>query len=215
MTTMKNGLLRAAFAIALAAAPAAFAGQVLDQHQDNPGNRLANIDTQIGQAQTFTAGISGLLTEVDFNITSCCGGLSALTVGLYGVNGSGGPTGSALAQQNVNNTNGNITAVNFSTPYYVTAGTQYAFELTYFGNGYYQAAENYVIPDSYTRGDNLSWAYQYGSGYGSNSASDGYADLQFQEYVTTVAATPEPSTWAMLAGGVALMLARRARKTAV
>lgn len=216
MTITKNGFLQTAFAIALVtatAAPAAFASQVLDQHQ-NASTGTNPINTNNGAAQTFTAGISGSLTEMDFNITSCCGGLGPLTVSLYGVSG-GVPSGGVLAQQSVSaNGSGNISAVNFSTPYFVTAGTEYAVVLTYSGNQNYFVAQNVTNgTDSYTGGTNLVWPYQYQSGWVNPGGGGYYADLEFQEYVTTAQA-PEPSTWAMLAGGVAVLFAKRRRKTA-
>jgi hypothetical protein len=89
-------------------------------------------ETEVGSS--FTAGLSGQLTSIDVQTSAYSGGFPAhdAEARVWSVDGSGLPTGTALATQTIPvaslNPAGTLT-INFATPATVTAGTHYVFTI--------------------------------------------------------------------------------------
>ncbi len=79
----------------LLAAPTAQAAITLDQDVPDQAGTTTVRDT-LTRAQTFTAGLTGVLTSIDIALQESGSG-GDVTVGIYAVNGSGQPTGTAMA----------------------------------------------------------------------------------------------------------------------
>jgi hypothetical protein len=110
--------------------PAAAAAGTLDQQQPlAPGTGLQVTSTQSG-AQTFTAGLTGGLDQVDLHLSGTGTGVTLpLTVEIRNASG-GSPGATVLATASVPPSSVTTTAafvpVSFATPAPVIAGTQYA-----------------------------------------------------------------------------------------
>jgi len=122
----------------------------------------------------------------------------------------------------------NWTALNFTSPASVTAGEKLAIELTDTGGdnpdefyvvGSSSSTNPYAAGDLFVRdststtiGDGATW--QLGGGYLSDSG--GAADIAFQTYVIPSAnlVVPEPSTYALMLGGIAVLFFLRRRRRA-
>jgi hypothetical protein len=118
------------------AASAAAPGAVLDQSNppDPPpacgADAWANDTAADWSAQTFTAGMTGSLTNVD---VSLFGSNPSFVLAITPVDASGAPVvGSPLASQAMTRAPGptSVSDVLFATPAWVVAGTQYAIVLT-------------------------------------------------------------------------------------
>jgi hypothetical protein len=192
---MKAGSGRLALAlmvgcvVCLAIPGAALAG-TLDQQQTLATGPQAEVYSNQAWAQTFTAGLSGGLDQVDLNLAQQILGASApttpLTVELRNVSG-GAPGGTVLGTQSVAPTtppvypaNGFV-SVSFSPTVPVVAGTQYAIVASTSGGssgeyGWYGAGG-----DTYTRGDPF---FQQPPGTGPWTMPV-TLDLSFKTYVAT------------------------------
>jgi hypothetical protein len=102
----------------------------VDQENTNVSNIGNAITTTSWQAQTFQAGVSGLLTEVDLDLfcSSCSGADPAVTVELRDVSGTA-PGSTILATTTIpgfSSGSGGFFQAAFGSPFTVTAGTSYA-----------------------------------------------------------------------------------------
>ena len=116
-----------AAALILGVASSASAG-TLDQQQTDFSVGTGTIDSGETPAQTFTAGLSGGIDQVDLHLESH-GPTTPVTVEIRDTSG-GAPGATVLAAQSVPAssipTAGSWVTVNFATPAPVTAGSQYA-----------------------------------------------------------------------------------------
>jgi hypothetical protein len=149
--------------------------------QANDGARDHEAGGQEGYAQTFTAGATGLITEVDLVIATTQPGIAA--VDIYTVDGSGMPTGASLGASKVRVSNATADWVHFpiSGWAYVEARKAYAIVI-HTGLGVWA----YGGEDSYARGkasykEDTSWI-----------AMRPLADFDFKTYVTAAAPSPAP-----------------------
>lgn len=119
--------------VALGLVPSGARAATLDQHQDDTGSSFLDIggpDSITGtysQAQTFTAGLSGLLEQVQLYAYNHDG--SDLTVEIRNVDSSGAPGTEVLATGTISapvSYPGSWNTVVFASPPKVVAGTQYA-----------------------------------------------------------------------------------------
>jgi hypothetical protein len=135
VTCLANRLRRAAFATLILAcaacvlAPVAALAGTLDQQQTNTSGGTATIDSGETSAQTFTAGLSGGIDQVDLYLETAGTPTAPLNVEIRDVSG-GAPGGTVLAGQSVPASSvpaaGSFVSVNFATPAPVAAGSQYA-----------------------------------------------------------------------------------------
>src|SRR5262245_23479028 len=114
-------------ATALLAPSAAHAG-TLDQQQTNGSAVFQNVSALASQSQSFTAGLSGNLDQVDLDIKGTSP-TAPLMVEIRSTT-AGAPTGTVLASTSVpaSSVGASVSFVpaTFSSPVVVVAGTQYA-----------------------------------------------------------------------------------------
>jgi hypothetical protein len=196
---MQAGSGKLALATALACAlclivPGAALAGTIDQQQTGATGPQAEVYSNQSWAQTFTAGLSGGLDQVDLNLAQQILGHSApttaLTVEIRNVVG-GVPGGTVLGAQSIAPTappvypaNGFV-AVSFSPSVPVVAGSQYAIVASTTGGssgeyGWYGAGG-----DTYTHGD--PFFQQPPAGAWMMPAT---LDLAFRTYVGTATSTP-------------------------
>lgn len=149
--------------------------------------------TQI-EAQTFVPTITGSLGTVQLHTNTFVPGpnivgpnVTGITVRIFATDGSGLPTGSNLATQDVSPADPGWTTVTFASPANVVAGTKYSLELLQ-GPGD-TTRWDFLCADAYGPGQALvydgTWKtiFQY-------SAQDCLADFAFTTWI--VAAPPPP-----------------------
>ncbi len=116
-----------AAALALGAASSAWAG-TLDQQQTDFSVGTGTIDSGETPAQTFTAGLSGGIDQVDLHLESH-GPTTPVTVEIRDTS-AGAPGATVLAAQSIPASSipaaASWVTVNFATPAPVTAGSRYA-----------------------------------------------------------------------------------------
>jgi hypothetical protein len=187
--------IRAALAGACAvcvALPGTAAAGTLDQQQPNGGGVTFDIDSTQSLAQTFTAGLSGGLDQVDLKLAA--GGAPPtlpLIVEIRNVAG-GSPGGTVFATGSIPasaapSPPAAFVSLSFANPAVVTAGTQYAI-VAYNAN---------VIPSRWGWAVDATNPYAPGSAFhvaasppGPTWMSDAGSDLAFKTYVLTLAAKP-------------------------
>lgn len=188
------------FAILVGVSPAAHAAPILDQEYDPVSDGAAGITTS-SLSQTFTAGVTGLLTRVDLFVNTASTG--NVTIAIL----DGPPTGafSILGQVDV-------PAASF--PPDGTAFTGTPINLSLLGI-LVSAGEDYAI--RLTPNDNLMlWNIEPGTYAGGNAFVDANSlttsDLGFRTFVDADL-IPEPGTLALLGATLAAFAAtRRGRK---
>jgi hypothetical protein len=115
--------------VACVVAPAAALAGTLDQQQTDGSASFVSIYLGQSAAETFTAGLSGGVDQVDLHIGTTGGPLPTgpLSVEIRGASG-GAPDSTVLASHSVPAFNGApaFLSIKFSTPAPVVAGTQYA-----------------------------------------------------------------------------------------
>ena len=176
----------------------------LDQHQENMGTSIAFYSkppetTSQFEGQSFTAGLTGTLTEVDVAIicysvsgADCTAGPVTLEVR------SGDPTGASLGSSSLpvsafpklNNANiVDFVAFTFSSPPAVVAGSVYVFLLTTSNapDSDPHLDVGGVLSNSYLTGTDWQ-SFDNGVSWSSNSGTD----LAFRTYVTLPLATTGP-----------------------
>jgi hypothetical protein len=160
----------------------------VDQQQTSSPAAGVGITTTSWAGQTFTAGISGLLSRVDVDLAcyQCTGTTPDLTVSLRATAG-GMPTGPDLATATITGFSAGAdayyTAV-FSPPLAVTAGTQYAIVIRPTsdpsqGIGYVWLSTN---NDAYA-GGTLVYSLDPGGTAWNNQVGGGTVDALFRTYV--------------------------------
>ncbi len=185
----------------LLAAPTAQAASTLDQ--DVPDSGLSTtVDASKTLAQAFTAGLTGALTSIDIALRKSGSG-GDVTVSIYAVNGSGQPTGTAMASTVVPpsaiTTTGiwsaGVTFVNvaFTSAPRVVAGTQYAYTIEA------PNANSAGTPSSYYVAYLAAAAYAGGNSWfctpGSCTWSPQGTDLGFRTYVDTGGSPRDLTLW--------------------
>jgi hypothetical protein len=198
--------LAALAALALLALPAvASATGTPDQSQTRDDGSF-QIFLQRGIAQTFTAGISGALDQVDLGlfVDDSCPPAGPLTIAIQGVAG-GVPSGvvlasATLAEANVPaiGTGDVVSSVPFAVPALVVAGTQYAIVASAPGaQGDCSAAGNQAYSwgtatgDPYPEGTGL---ISFDDGVNWDAQGGGAIDLAFTTYVSPVDTTAPATT---------------------
>ncbi len=197
-------VLVASLAFAGGAAAVVIPG-TLDQHQ-NSGPDSAYWNQNYSVAQTFTAGLTGSLDAVTFNLGTAQPEVVPAAVGDLSVQilaTSGGvPSGSPLATENITGAvSGGLYLVTFTSPASVASGTQYALVLTP-GTSSLLDWLGVCGSDAYAGGSALvfdsanhpSWMTvpAWASAEESNACTQ---DFEFATYVTE-AATPSPTATA-------------------
>lgn len=152
--------------------------------------------------QTFTVGITGILTRVDFYGLFAGYGPTSMVLDIFPTTAAGVPTGYILAGGYAPTISGNV--ISFQTSLAVVAGQVLALEPLLTGTdpayfkGTYSGFADYV---DYTRGQLF---YSDVSGILTGNVGDIKSDIDFTTYVTVPTAVPEPAQWSMLIGGFAL-----------
>jgi hypothetical protein len=129
--------------------------------------------------QSFTAGLSGLLSRVSLGITRL-GTVTEITASIYSADGTGNAMGVALASKMIVGTtvpttnSGSLVNFDFASPISVTAGTKYVIVMTTPDdvNGGYQWRDNSI--DGYLGGNGILDAF---------GTKDPVGDFYFQTYV--------------------------------
>jgi hypothetical protein len=174
---------------ALSLAPGSALAGTLDQQQlDASGGSLA-IDSGLSHAQTFTAGLSGAVDQVDLDLQTVGTPTPPLSVEIRDVSG-GMPGTTVLASHSVPASSIPASlafvAINFASPAPVVAGTQYAI-VAYGSN---------IPPNEYGWGVAVGNPYPGGGQfYVMNSPPSGAwtgpgGDLAFKTYVAPTTPTP-------------------------
>jgi large repetitive protein len=186
--------------LAFAAAPAVAHAGTLDQSQTtaDTGGGFGTDETGTTRvlAQTFTAGLSGGLDQVDVVVFGCGTTGVDVTVQIRTV-AAGSPTSTVLAsatiaEASVPSTDAFVSAA-FGSPAPVTAGTSYAIVLSANGaacpdNGYFSYSWAFQSGDPYPRGAPL-----FSDDGGATWTSPGPGDFAFKTYVATDSTPPTVS----------------------
>jgi hypothetical protein len=126
-------LLLVAVTAAVALGAPAQAASTIDQVSSGTVTATINSSSGNQSGQSFTAGRSGLLTQIDIGRVARTGSIGSLTVRVFAASAGlpvGGVLASAtLAESEVPTPLTGTIAVRFSSPATVTAGQQYAFVL--------------------------------------------------------------------------------------
>ena len=164
--------------LVLLAGPAA-AATVADQQSSGSVAGASSSDAGSQSGQTFTAGVSGLLTRIDISELSRGAGFGgSLTLNVLDAP-SGMPVGSAIASQAIPASSvplsyGQVTFA-FSSPASIVAGRKYAFALVPQTG---QVSYGLAIPGSYVGGEAIQGGPTGWGTYGSPSP-----DLLFTTFV--------------------------------
>jgi hypothetical protein len=193
---MRNGLRRkvltAASAAALAvwaAVPGLASAGTLDQQQTNGGGVTFDTDSMQSLAQTFTAGLSGRLDQVDLKLAANgTGPILPLTVEIRNAVG-GSPGGTVLASGSIPASAAPpppaaFVSLGFASPATVTAGTQYA--IVVFNADVFPRRWGWAVDpsDPYAPG---SAFHQATSPPGPTWLTDSSSDTAFRTFVVTQA----------------------------
>ena len=174
----------------------ALAGTLDQQQTDGSGGNSAIFSGQ-SDAQTFTAGLSGGVDQVDLQLQAPLTPTAPLTVEIRDVSG-GSPGSMVLASQSVPGSSVPVSpafvSIHFATPAPVVAGTQYAivaYSSTISTNGYGWAySPNGANP--YAGGEGLYTLTSPPSG--AWTPLSGMADLAFKTYVVVPTLGPAGPT---------------------
>jgi hypothetical protein len=195
-------------ALAASALPPRVAAGTLDQSQTavSLSNAAVGSPAEQDSAQTFTAGLSGSLDQVDLAVSrlphsgSCKLGLG-ITVEIRTAT-AGFPTDSTLASANLppdviapSPPEPPFVSVSFAAPTTVTAGTQYAIVLSAPGTSCdtLQAAYGWhLVSGNPYSGGRASWKNEYFPNWEEVLETD--LDAAFKTYVATSSSAPPPSS---------------------
>ena len=169
------------------------------------GGASSSFDLNAITLQEQSAGLGYESASVTYALAVYSVSGSSLTYiggGSFTFNGTGAPVGDYVT-------------FNLATPVVLAADTQYAFTLSANG-GYFGLDGGYPSNDTYSGGQAITVSY----GDGSNPTSGGTITTPSQtpydrNFDVALSAAPEPSTWAMMLGGVVLLfsLLRFRRRT--
>jgi hypothetical protein len=184
--------------VGLVSANSAVALGNLDQQATGTSTRWYYIMNNVALGQDFTAGASGALDRFTIDGFAFSNPTAPLVATVFAADGSGFPTGSALASASVAQT-GIPTTVSsivfdFGSPATVNAGVQYSIVLSTSGSGEYHFENAATVPIG-AKGikpgsGNVGWQNYVDSGVTPNQTS-----FRFATYVTPVSSpTPSPST---------------------
>ncbi|WP_272010319.1 VPLPA-CTERM sorting domain-containing protein [Roseovarius sp. ZX-A-9] len=182
------------------------------------GGTATNATTGSVQAQTFTAGLTGIFHSAVLRLSVFSTTTTDVTVGLWSVTGAGTPSallGSTVtADTSVQAGTGIMDfTYNFSSQMLsMAAGTSYALVATH-GEGF-GTSWRAEVPGTYTGGQRYSASQNLTTGAITSSflASNDW-DFQFQTNVTT-SPVPLPAGLPLLLGGMGLLALVRRRKSA-
>lgn len=151
-TTKRNKLNKLGFTLAGVLALNVASAQTLDQEQlaHNNGGTSVGSGQEVGQ--TFTAGLSGSLTGIDFYLTAGQGEYDFFTGNFGPVPNllvslrDGGPEGAVLSSLFVPaaSTSAGLQSFSFSSPAQVVSGQTYAMVFGTDGPGYYGAYDSFT-----------------------------------------------------------------------
>ena len=199
------------------------AAQTLDQSTAQPGGGLTPVSDLSLRAQTFTVGLSGLLTRVDLNIGRLQLGSENLTTedlhfSVTRPVSATVPVGAPLATFTLhpNEVPSTATWMTFdlsAAPIPVNAGEVFSLflmsEQSYFSQAYYHWQVNIALPvDYYTRGK----GWQQNNNEGVWYVSPPTEDYWFRTYVSPV---PEPSVLTLVGLGALAWRTRRRRRNPI
>ena len=155
--------------------------QTLDQNYSSWSTACCSWSVKSSRTigQSFTAGLSGLLSRVSLGITRLRT-VTQITASIYSADGTGNAMGVALASETIVGTtvpttnSGSLVNFDFASPISVTAGTKYVIVVTTpdDANGEYQWRDNDI--DGYLGGNGILDALTTKTSVG---------DLYFQTYV--------------------------------
>ena len=187
--------------LVLAAHPTAQAAGVLDQQQTTyNGGMSARTLAGYSTWQSFTAGLTGTLTEIDMGFFGSMSGSATLRI--RAGSGTGGAVLEALIVPVFTAPGGALTYDAWSVAVAVQAGSQYTFQIT---------PDAATLPDPY--GVALGSGNPYAGGaLGVDDPSGTYPtnfDATFRTYVSAV---PEPRTAALALAGAGVLLWMRKRR---
>lgn len=203
MAMRTRAFLITAVVVATALIPAAGASAgTLDQQQTTPGFGGLQVDNTNSKAQTFTAGLTGQLDQVDLKIY----GMSLttpLTVQIRDGSGTG-PGSTILASTTIPTSAAPMSAAfvpaTFATPASVTAGTQYAIVAMNDSIGWAWEAGTLPVTSAYV-GGKLYGQLSGPPATGTWTEGNPEADFEFKTYVVTPppgggggSTTPAPTT---------------------
>ena len=179
------GLVAVISALAVSSPAAALAG-TLDQQQTDSSGGSVGIASAGSAAQTFTAGISGNLDQVDLDLEDS-GNPDPLVVEIRDV--SGVPGNKVLASNNVPGTAvpslPAFVPVKFNPPAAVASGTQYAIVAYTSGVSLYRW-EHSPTGNPYPGGLAFTSSFSPPSGFWTSAIND----FAFKTYVVPATATP-------------------------
>ena len=179
---------------ALIPAVGASAAGTLDQQQTINNFGGLQVDNANSKAQTFTAGITGQLDQVDLDLN----GISLTTPLTVQIRdgSAAGPGTTVLATTTVPTSavpgGETVVSVPFTSPAAVTAGTQYAIVAMNDSVGWFWVAGQVaMMPDAAYTGGRLFFT-STGPPATSGWAAGSPADFAFKTYVTEPVVTPPP-----------------------
>jgi hypothetical protein len=183
-------------AVGLLIVPSASATGTIDQSQTTTSGLSVTTAASQWTAQTFTAGITGNLDQVDLFLFRV-GSAGDLTVQIQTVSG-GVPSGNVLAsttlaEANVSASSYSWISVPLSPPAPVTAGTQYAIVLSAPRAAGFPSALytwNFVFANPYS-GGRLVLSSTSGSSWGDFASVFDDGDTAFKTYVTPLLTSGE------------------------
>ncbi|MES2355505.1 MAG: hypothetical protein V4568_14105 [Pseudomonadota bacterium] len=161
---------------------------VIDQSLTSPNNLGADINECCKfVAQTFTAGLTGVLAGINIDVSSFINSPFPLHVAIRTVTESGEPSPTILGESTLNSSSAPLSLfITFPQPIHITAGVKYAIVVNYegappVGPGQFQGIWSGAAGDFYPAGnmyasfsDGISWL----------DFADG--DLHFQTYLMPV-----------------------------
>ena len=203
----------ATFVVACAAcllAPGFALAGTLDQQQTQISSSAFSIGMNQTVAQTFTAGITGKIDEVDLHLGYLVAPTAALTVEIQSASG-GVPTGTALASSSIPTSavtsSSAFIPVTFTSQASVAAGTQYAIV----ASSTTPAVNTWEWTDAASTNPYPGGTALYAPPGSSAWANDTTADLTFKTYVVPSPPVPSPSTGPTGQQGAALKKCKKKR----
>lgn len=185
-----NTLRMMILAAALGGSQFAAAGAVIDQQNTTINS---NFGPSTAPGQSFTPTLAGIDFATFGLLTSSTS--STLVVNLFGGAGYGGTLLGTTPQVVITNTDFAPVQFNFASTIALTAGNVYTLQI--------EVTSGAAIFEQESSGN----SYVPGDEYGSTGTVQTGFDLAFSEGINS--SVPEPSTYAMLGSGVALMIGYR------